>query len=274
MSFITITSADNQTIKQFSKLKQKKYREKEGRYITEGLRSSGEILKTDKDAVFVITERFLSDFSDFCDTLSSQKVYVVTDKIFNSLTDTESPQGILCVSTIKKASEKLQKPYYIYLDRLTDPGNVGTVIRTCHAFGFGGVLLAPGSCDVYSGKVIRSAMGSHLYTDIYTDFSYEALADLKKDGYKILLCHQPEHYDKYVRKYPIQLTLSGHAHGGQWRFFGRGVYAPGQGLFPKFTSGLYEGKLLVSRGLANPQKIPKIGNREELILLNFYSVQY
>ncbi|MBP3337657.1 MAG: RNA methyltransferase [Clostridia bacterium] len=185
MSFITITSADNQTIKQFSKLKQKKYREKEGRYITEGLRSSGEILKTDKDAVFVITERFLSDFSDFCDTLSSQKVYVVTDKIFNSLTDTESPQGILCVSTIKKASEKLQKPYYIYLDRLTDPGNVGTVIRTCHAFGFGGVLLAPGSCDVYSGKVIRSAMGSHLYTDIYTDFSYEALADLKKDGYKI-----------------------------------------------------------------------------------------
>ena len=96
----------------------------------------------------------------------------------------------------------------------------------------------------------------------------------QKDGYKILLCHQPEHYDKYVRKYPIQLTLSGHAHGGQWRFFGRGVYAPGQGLFPKFTSGLYEGKLLVSRGLANPQKIPKIGNREVLILLNFYSVQY
>ncbi len=185
MSFITITSADNQTIKQFSKLKQKKYREKDGRYITEGLRSASEILKMDNNAVFVITERFLSDFGDFCKTLSSQKVYVVTEKIFNSLTDTETPQGILCVSTIKKAPEKLQKPYYIYLDRLTDPGNVGTVIRTCHAFGFGGVLLAPGSCDVYSGKVIRSAMGSHLYTDIYTDFSYEALADLKKDGYKI-----------------------------------------------------------------------------------------
>ena len=185
MSFITITSADNQTIKQISKLKQKKYREKEGKYITEGLRSSGEILKTDKNAVFVITERFFESFGEFCSALSSHKVFVVTDKIFNTLTDTESPQGILCVSDIKKAPEKLKKPYYIYLDRLTDPGNIGTVIRTAHAFGFGGVLLSPDCCDVYSGKVIRSAMGSHLHTDIYTDFSYEALKNLKKDGYKI-----------------------------------------------------------------------------------------
>ena len=70
-------------------------------------------------------------------------------------------------------------------------------------------------------------------------------------GYKLLLSHHPEYYDRYLRPYPIDLTVSGHAHGGQWRVFGRGVYAPDQGLFPKYTSGLHENRLVISRGVAN-----------------------
>ena len=70
-------------------------------------------------------------------------------------------------------------------------------------------------------------------------------------GYKLLLCHHPEYFDRYLRDYPIDLTVSGHAHGGQWRIFGRGVYAPDQGLFPKYTSGLHENRLVISRGVAN-----------------------
>lgn len=87
--------------------------------------------------------------------------------------------------------------------------------------------------------------------------------------YKLLLCHHPEYYERYIRPLPIDLTLSGHAHGGQWRLFGRGVFAPGQGLFPRYTSGLYENRLLLSRGMVDDAKgIPRINNRPELVLVH------
>lgn len=86
--------------------------------------------------------------------------------------------------------------------------------------------------------------------------------------FKILLCHHPEYYERYIKERNIDLTLSGHAHGGQWRFFGQGLYSPGQGLFPKYTSGLYDGRLLVSRGLGNPYFIPRINNRPQLIVVD------
>lgn len=72
-----------------------------------------------------------------------------------------------------------------------------------------------------------------------------------REGYKLLMSHHPEYYDRYLRPLDIDLTVSGHAHGGQWRVFGRGVYAPDQGLFPKYTSGLHEDRLIISRGVAN-----------------------
>lgn len=88
------------------------------------------------------------------------------------------------------------------------------------------------------------------------------------DGFKLLLCHHPEYYGRYIKGLDIDLTLSGHAHGGQWRFFGRGTYAPGQGLFPKYTSGLYDGaRLLVGRGLGNTVIFPRIFNKPELIVI-------
>lgn len=87
------------------------------------------------------------------------------------------------------------------------------------------------------------------------------------DGFKILLSHHPEYYPKYIKGLPIDLVLSGHAHGGQWRFFDRGVFAPGQGFFPKYTSGAYEGRLIVSRGVGNAHLIPRINNKPEVLLI-------
>ena len=90
-------------------------------------------------------------------------------------------------------------------------------------------------------------------------------------GPKILLSHHPEYYPKYIKDLSIDLTLSGHAHGGQWRFFNMGVFAPGQGIFPKYTSGLYDGKLIVSRGLGNQTPYPRINNEEEIIVIDIVS---
>ena len=89
-----------------------------------------------------------------------------------------------------------------------------------------------------------------------------------KDGFKILLCHHPEYYPRYIKNTDIQLTLSGHAHGGQWRFFNKGLFAPGQGLFPKYTSGMYDGRLIVSRGLGDSHTgVPRINDPYEFIVL-------
>jgi predicted MPP superfamily phosphohydrolase len=89
----------------------------------------------------------------------------------------------------------------------------------------------------------------------------------KLRGYKILLSHHPEYYPKYIKELPIDLTLSGHAHGGQWCFFGRGVYAPGQGILPKYTHGMHDGKFIVSRGLSILNPIPRINNKPEIIVI-------
>ena len=93
----------------------------------------------------------------------------------------------------------------------------------------------------------------------------------REDGYRLLMCHHPEKYRDYVAGRDIDLTLCGHAHGGQIQLFGRGLYAPGQGLFPKLTHGLHDGgKMLISRGMTNGAKprVPRINNPCELIILN------
>ncbi len=90
------------------------------------------------------------------------------------------------------------------------------------------------------------------------------------DGYKILLSHRPEYFDNYV-KGEMNLVLSGHAHGGQFRIpFVGGVVAPGQGFFPEYDSGLYsEGKtnMIVSRGLGNSVVPIRINNRPEIVTI-------
>lgn len=93
----------------------------------------------------------------------------------------------------------------------------------------------------------------------------------REEGYRLLLCHHPEYYDRYLRSRAIDLTVSGHAHGGQWRLFGRGLYAPGQGLFPRYTDGFYDGdRLLVSRGLSERLPFPRLFNPKQAILLELH----
>lgn len=89
----------------------------------------------------------------------------------------------------------------------------------------------------------------------------------KREGFKLLLSHHPEYYPAYLRQRDIQLTLSGHAHGGQWQFFGRGVLAPGQGLFAKYTYGIHEERLVISRGMGDHTWIPRLFNPREIVML-------
>lgn len=94
------------------------------------------------------------------------------------------------------------------------------------------------------------------------------LEDVKEEDYVVLLSHRPEYFEMYT-EYPIDLALTGHAHGGQIRIpFIGGLYAPSQGWFPKYTSGLYEDgdfKMITSRGIGDSKKLMRVFNPPEII---------
>jgi len=101
----------------------------------------------------------------------------------------------------------------------------------------------------------------------------DAAADaVQNDAFTVLLSHRPEYFDLY-QTYDFDLVLSGHAHGGQWRIPGllNGLFAPNQGLFPKYAGGKYvenDTIMIVSRGLAREStRIPRIFNRPELVIV-------
>lgn len=96
------------------------------------------------------------------------------------------------------------------------------------------------------------------------------LSDMEaQTGFKLLMCHHPEYYKDAVLNRDIDLTVAGHAHGGQVRIGKQGIYSPGQGLFPKLTSGFYfDDRLLVSRGVTNATWAPRINCACEIIMLH------
>lgn len=108
-----------------------------------------------------------------------------------------------------------------------------------------------------SGIICKDAVPD---IDFLKDFS-------KNEAPKILVCHHPEYYDKYIKGLDVDLVISGHAHGGQWRIFGRGIYSPGQGLFPKYTSGVYDGRLVVTTGLKKGF-LPRFFNPREIVIID------
>lgn len=99
----------------------------------------------------------------------------------------------------------------------------------------------------------------------------------KGNNFTILMAHRPEEIDSYL-SYGFDLILSGHAHGGQWRFPGliNGLFAPNQGLFPPYAGGIYSFKnstMIVSRGLAREStRIPRIFNPPELVIVDIVPV--
>lgn len=89
----------------------------------------------------------------------------------------------------------------------------------------------------------------------------------QRDGFKLLLCHRPEHFDTMVADKDIDLTLAGHNHGGQIRVFGRGLVSSGGKLFPRYDRGVFDNRLVVSAGCANTVALPRLGNPRELVVV-------
>ena len=124
-----------------------------------------------------------------------------------------------------------------------------------------------GDTDIrYPEWITRKSLREKNTNQMRPDLSW--LSDFAdQPGYKVLLSHHPEYWP-LVKDYDIDLMLSGHAHGGQIRIVGQGLFAPGQGFLPKLTSGVHDGRLVISRGLANTAgPIPRLFNPREVVYI-------
>lgn len=166
-----IESKDNSKIKLTKKLAQRKHRESLGLAMVEGLRAVDQALEMDVQIEFILVDEGSKERLKFLTDQVGDLVYLVKSAIFESLSDTVNSQGILAVvHTPRYERESLMRgeaARLLLLDRIQDPGNLGTLIRTADAAGFDGILCSKGTADVYAHKVNRAAMGSNLYMPLY-----------------------------------------------------------------------------------------------------------
>ncbi len=185
-----LISKDNPIVKEIARLKQKKYRDLAGMYVLEGRNLVEEVLKSGQHPVYLVAERQrLDQYQEIIAAHPNLPWHVADARIMRQLSDTESPQGMLAVMAkpVYKL-EQVARPggLLVVLDQLSDPGNVGTIIRTCWAFAVDGLLLTRGSVDPFNPKVVRSSMGGILKVPVIEDVTTTQLQQLTGLGYHLL----------------------------------------------------------------------------------------
>lgn len=188
-----ITSAANNRMKRIVALGQKaKLRREENCFLVEGPKMFLEAPKSWIQEVYV-SESFLAKCS-FRDELEAHSYEVVSDEVFQKISDTKTPQGILSVLQCPhyELEQLLAKPnpLLVVLENLQDPGNLGTILRTGEGAGIDGVIMTRETADLFNPKVIRATMGSiYRMPYIYTDDILACIEELKKRGIAVYAAH-------------------------------------------------------------------------------------
>jgi RNA methyltransferase, TrmH family len=193
-----ITGSQNQIIKEVKSLKDKKHREEKGLFFIEGLRFAEEAIFENADIVrILISEKYIESKID--DALQSEiqkrciESFLIPDKLFREVSDTENPQGILAVIKMKRHSMGelfAENNFLLILDSIKDPGNLGTMIRTADAAGVTGVIMSKGCVDLYNPKVLRSTMGSIFRVPVfYSSNLIETIKEIKSKNIQVLAAH-------------------------------------------------------------------------------------
>lgn len=220
-----ITSVNNQRVKEVANLKQKKYRTESGTFFAEGLRAVQEAVQYADVTELFYTEAEAGRLDEVlkaagnvpADTKEKSgnmnnvnhnnagtakkrneaangiRMYQVDEKVMAKLSDTKAPQGVLAVICTPEQNLRQLRPGtasdnnapVIILDRVQDPGNLGTIIRTADAVGALGLILLEGCVDAYSPKVVRASMGSLFHLPVVQDVTAEeALTWCYRNGYE------------------------------------------------------------------------------------------
>ncbi len=171
---MVITSLDNAKIVEVSKLFDKKNRKQSGRYVIEGVRLIDDAIKYGANIVSVFVKESVADKYDYAGKV------VVADRVFAKICDTVNNQGVVAVAEKSREDNLLPVGNVLVFDGLQDPGNVGTLLRTAVACGFTDVY-AVNTVDMYSPKVLRSAMSAHYCIKLHECNSLEQVFEYLKE---------------------------------------------------------------------------------------------
>lgn len=184
----TITSRNNGLIIDVSKLKEKKNRDKTGLFLLDGKKLLFEAVKAGINIKYVFsTEKNLPYANEVLAACPGVELFTVSEAVFDKLTDEKSPEGI-CAAAEKPAFSHEIKPggFALICDRLSDPGNAGSVLRSARAFGAGTAVFSSDCADIYSPKVLRGAMGAAFAHNIITGAdTLQTVNGLKEKGFKV-----------------------------------------------------------------------------------------
>lgn len=191
-----ISGKDNQNIKHLCALmSSSKTRREYGEFVIEGARNCIDVLcegargSTDVTALFYTKQAAEKYFEQAPEMLAEKcgcKCFEISAELSQRLSEGRSSQGVFAAAKmLHKSIETLESGgKLLVLDGLQDPGNVGTVLRTCDAVGASGAVLTNNCCDVYNPKVVRAAMGSMARVPLYIENDFYKTVDvLKEKGY-------------------------------------------------------------------------------------------
>jgi TrmH family RNA methyltransferase len=210
-----ITSPGNATVKKTISLKRKKYRSKEKLYLIEGINICLEALKDIENIDSLLVSRSIyenpkdSEQKEIISKIYDKKVrtLLIDDALFEKISATETSQGVLAIMNIKEWDENNffregnidKKGSFLVLDRIQDPGNAGTLVRTSEAAGYLGVVIVKGSVDIYNPKAVRSAAGSILRHPLFFTGDAKETIDLLKRYDKKIVVPTPYSEDNYFQ---------------------------------------------------------------------------
>jgi TrmH family RNA methyltransferase len=213
-----ITSAKNPKVAHIRSLQQKaKNRREHGSFVVEGARLAEEALMSGwpvRSALY--TEGLAAADPNLARALESRGIAeLVSDEVMRSASDTTTPQGVLVEIEQRAAALPAQLNFALILDGVSDPGNVGTLLRSAAAANCDAVLLGPGCADAFSPKVLRSGMGAHFRQPVvHADWAAitKSVADHKL-GLFVAEAWEGAAYDEVDLTGNVGLILGGEAAG-------------------------------------------------------------
>lgn len=204
-----ITSYNNKSVREVIQLNQRaKARDKQDLFIVEGIKMFSEAPEDRIQRVYIAQRAEGELRCEYGNKLNRLSVEIVADDVFDKMSDTKTPQGILClVRQFHYGIEELlvntndkKHVLYILLEDLQDPGNLGTVFRTGEAAGVDGIIMSSQTVDVYNPKTIRSTMGSvYRVPFLYTDDLCGMIRVLQQHHITVYAAHLGgmKNYDEY-----------------------------------------------------------------------------
>lgn len=203
-----ITSLTNAKVKQWSKYKEKKHRDKDHKFLIEGEHLIEEAHKANLIECILIEQGKENMFPIY-------ETYEVTRDILKKLSDSVSGTYIMAVCHMPNISSIDFGNKVIVLDDVQDPGNVGTIIRTAFSFGYTSIVLSNHSVDVYNEKVIRSTQGALFHMPIIRGDIMELLQELKQQGITLYATslHEATPLQQTPKKTPCALIFGNEGNG-------------------------------------------------------------